>query len=168
MKRFLLFAALTLLVLIPEARAQSLPSPSGAVVLTVRGKIMRTNTPEAALFDLSMMERLPQSEIRTHTPWTEGLQTFRGVRLVELLRLLGAKGKSLKIHALNDYQVSMNLRLFLPFDPILALRHNGDLMRIADKGPIWLIFPQDDFPDLNQAEIHDLWVWQIDQLVVEE
>lgn len=168
MRAFLLpMALLLLLVCTPGAQAQSLPPPSGPVVLTVSGAIGETNAPQAALFDLSIMNRLPQATLRTHTPWTEGQQVFEGVRLVDLLRLLKSKGKSLTVHALNDYQVELELRLFLPFDPLLALRHNGEPMRIADKGPIWLVFPQDDYPDLDQARIHDLWVWQIDRLVVE-
>lgn len=167
MRAFFLPMALLLWVCTAGAQAQSLPPPSGPVVLTVSGAIGETNAPQAALFDLSMMNRLPQATLRTHTPWTEGQQVFEGVRLVDLLRLLKSKGKSLTVHALNDYQVELELRLFLPFDPLLALRHNGEPMRIADKGPIWLVFPQDDYPDLDQARIHDLWVWQIDRLVVE-
>ena len=168
MRAFYLPMALLLLwVCTAGAQAQSLPPPSGPVVLTVSGAIGETNAPQAALFDLSMMNRLPQTTLRTHTPWTEGQQLFEGVRLVDLLRLLKSKGKSLTVHALNDYQVELELRLFLPFDPLLALRHNGEPMLIADKGPIWLVFPQDDYPDLDQARIHDLWVWQIDRLVVE-
>jgi hypothetical protein len=150
-----------------EAGAQSLPPPTGPVILTVSGAISETNAAKTARFDRAMMNRLPQEVLRTHTPWTEGQQVFEGVRLVDLLRLLKAQGKLLTVHALNDYQVELDLRLFLPFDPLLALRHNGEEMRIADKGPIWLVFPQDDYPDLDQARVHDLWVWQIDRLVVE-
>ena len=167
MRALLLAAALLLFVCTPSAKAQSLPLPNGPVVLTVSGAIGETNAPQGALFDLSMMNRLPQAKLRTHTPWTEGQQVFEGVRLVDLLRLLKSRGKSLTVHALNDYRVELELRLFLPFNPLLALRQNGEPMRIADKGPIWLVFPQDDYPDLDQARIHDLWVWQIDRLVVE-
>lgn len=148
----------------------SLPRPEGPVILTVRGAIGEPNTPAgaepAARLDRALLERLPQSTVQTTTPWTEGLQRFEGVRLLELLRLLKAKGTVVSLGALNDYRVTMDLRQYAPFNPLLALKHNGDPMRIADKGPIWLVFPQDDYPELDQAGVHDLWVWQLREIVV--
>jgi hypothetical protein len=142
------------------ADAQSkLPKPSGQVILSDGMNWVQ--------FDRAMLERLPQSRLETNTPWTEGPQSFEGIRLVELLRLLEAGGKEITISALNDYSVTMNLQRYAPFGPLLAMRHNGEPMRIADKGPIWLVFPQDDFPELDQAQVHDLWVWQIHEIVVE-
>ena len=168
----LAMAMAVLCVLPGAADAQSkLPKPSGQVILSVKGAIGQSNTLDGGVnevrFDRAMLERLPQSRLETNTPWTEGLQRFEGIRLVELLRLLEAGGKEITLSALNDYSVTMNLRRYAPFDPLLALRHNGEPMRIADKGPIWLVFPQDDFPELDQAQVHDLWVWQIREIVVE-
>ena len=154
------------------ADAQSkLPKPSGQVILSVKGDIAVNNAGQDGMncvqFDRAMLEHLPQSRLETNTPWTEGPQSFEGIRLVELLRLLEAGGKEITISALNDYSVTMNLQRYAPFGPLLAMRHNGEPMRIADKGPIWLVFPQDDFPELDQAQVHDLWVWQIHEIVVE-
>ena len=151
----------------PAAHAQSLPKPSGPVILSVSGKVGEVNDGDAARFDLAMLDRLPQSEVATHTPWTEGEQRFSGVRLGELLRLLEAAGSELTLHALNDYSVDMDLRRYIAFGPLLATRRNGQTMAIADKGPVWLVFPEDDYPELNAARVHDLWVWQLTEIRVE-
>jgi len=169
----LLLSLAVFLILDAGAKAaySGLPEPQGAVLLTVKGEIGQGNGledgMESARFDRAMLERLPQSSLVTTTPWTEGPQRFDGVRLVELLRLLEAGGKKIRLIALNDYSVTMSLQRYAPFDPLLALTRNGKRMRIAEKGPIWLVFPQDDFPELNQARVHDLWVWQLRELVVE-
>jgi hypothetical protein len=168
-----LAVAIALLGLGPVAAfAQAkISKPSGPVILSVKGDIGQSNTDKGGMncvqFDRAMLERLPQSSLETNTPWTEGLQRFEGIRLVELLRLLEAGGKEITISALNDYSVTMNLQRYAPFGPLLAMRHDGEPMRIADKGPIWLVFPQDDFPELDQAQVHDLWVWQIQEILVE-
>jgi hypothetical protein len=105
-------------------------------------------------------------QITTHTPWTEGLQVFRGVSLVALLEAVEASGKLIELQALNDYSITMDLRRFLPYQPLVAYERNGEPMPVFDKGPLWLVFPQDDNPAINRAEVHDLWVWQLSRITV--
>lgn len=47
---------------------------------------------------------------------------------------------------------------------ILAYRMNGELLRIRDKGPLWVIYPQDDFPDLKTKQTQAKWVWQVKEI----
>lgn len=88
--------ALSVLILVgcaaagPTRAADTLPMPAGEVVLTVTGAITASNDGASAVFDLAMLEALPQAEIETETPWTDGMTTFTGFRLADLLSLLGA------------------------------------------------------------------------------
>jgi hypothetical protein len=87
------FAALILVGLAaagPVRAADALSLPAGEVVLTVTGAITASNDGASAVFDLAMLEALPQAEIETETPWTDGMTTFTGFRLADLLSLLGA------------------------------------------------------------------------------
>ena len=49
--------------------AIALEPPAGPPVLSVSGNIGERNTPDAAEFDLAMLEKLPQHSITTTVPW---------------------------------------------------------------------------------------------------
>src|SRR5688500_440454 len=83
--------------------AEPLPLPKGPVVLTVSGKIERTNGSGVALFDMEMLEALGKASFATRSEVSEMPQLFEGVPLRSLLERIGAQGKSLRASALNDY-----------------------------------------------------------------
>ena len=35
-----------------------------------------------------------------------------------------------------------------------------------DKGPVWIVFPRDDYPLLDDPRVDLLWVWQLDAIEV--
>src|SRR3546814_13646263 len=86
----------------PSHAANALPQPVGEIVLTVSGAITVRNDGDSAVFDMAMLEALPQAEIKTETPWTEGMTTFTGFKLADLLALLGTASTNLRAFALND------------------------------------------------------------------
>ena len=130
------------------------------------GKIAVTNGDDKAAFDLAMLEAVGITKTKTSTAWTEGQPQFEGVMLKALLDRLGASGETVTAVALNDYKVEIPLADFTKFPVILAYRMNGELLRIRDKGPLWIIYPQDDFPALKNKETQSKWVWQVKELRV--
>src|SRR5918912_2298538 len=98
------FLAGSLAVCWSTAQAAPLAAPSGPVVLSISGRINRSNAPGRADFDLAMLAALPQHEIVTHTPWHSGVQSFSGPLLREVLAQAGAGGRMLVATALNDYR----------------------------------------------------------------
>lgn len=139
--------------------------PANPVILTVSGEL--DCCPEGmAYFDLERLDALVQTELNTLTPWTEHLDSYTGVRLSELLSALGAKGNNLEALALNDYSTHFNTEASLQYPVILATRKNGQLMRIRDKGPLWIIYPLSDYPELRKEEYHHAMVWQLKSLKV--
>lgn len=158
---------LALFALAPAtASAQTLPAPAGAPILEITGRISVTNGDAKARFDLAMLESLGVSRIRTSTAWTNGQQNFEGVSLKTLLERVGAFGTQIEAIALNDYKVEIPVSDFSRWPAILAYRHNGELMRVRDKGPLWIVYPQDDFPALNTKEMQGRWAWQVKELRV--
>ena len=146
-------------------RAEDLAAPSGAVVLTVSGAISKPNTGHEAAFDLAMLEALPKKEIRTTTPWTDGVTTFEGFALKDLLGAVGATGETLHAVALNDYATD------LPASDaergvVIAYKVNGDYISVREKGPLWVIYPFDDQPDLKTETIYGRSIWQLTRLEV--
>ena len=162
---FLAARALAVMLLcVGVAHAQALPKPQGPVLLTVTGKIKATNADGKAEFDLAMLEGVGRATIETSTAWTEGKGRFEGVLLSKLVERVGATGDTAVTIAINDYKVEIPVADFARYPVILAYRMNGDLLKIRDKGPLWIIYPQDDHPELKTKETQAKWVWQVKEI----
>lgn len=144
----------------------SLPRPAGPVVLTVTGAIARTNAPGKAEFDVAMLEALGVENLTTSTSWTDGRQRFEGVRASQVLKAVGAEGTIVEATAVNDYTAEIPVEMFRDFPVLLALRQNGKMLTVRDKGPVWIVFPRDDYPELNDPRIDIRWVWQLSSIAV--
>ncbi|QLC72946.1 oxidoreductase [Pseudomonas sp. LPB0260] len=118
-------------------------------------------------YDLAALEAMDSTNLLTHTSWTDGLQRFTGVRASLLLAAVEQPGASVRALALNDYEIRMSVKDLTDYPVIIAYKRNGEYMAIRDKGPLWIIFPQDDHPELTGLETDQKMVWQLRQLVVE-
>lgn len=147
--------------------AADLPQPEGPVVLTLEGGIGVTNRDGAADFDRAMLRDVGWREIESYTDWTEGLQSFGGVPLAALLERVEADGETLHAVALNEYAAELPLADAAEHDVLLAMTRDGEPMSVREKGPIWIVYPQDE-PAGELANLHnDKMVWQLRTLIVE-
>ena len=144
-----------------------LPAPEGPVILVVNGNVAVTNSEEGAAFDRQMLEDLGMTELETSTPFTDGVQVFKGVVARKVLERVGAEGTEVVAAALNDYTVSLPMSDFENYDVLLATEMNGEEMRVSDKGPIWIVYPRDDHPELQERRVSERWVWQLKSLRVQ-
>ncbi|UXI03304.1 oxidoreductase [Photobacterium sp. TY1-4] len=158
--------ALSFITITRPGSAAPLPPPQETVILTVSGQIEQTNALHQAQFDRQMLLQLPQSTITTQTPWTEKAHVYEGVLLRDFLHYVGAQGHTLSATALNDYQTQIDLDVIQPYPVLLALKENGRLMRVRDKGPIWIIYPLSEHPELDQPQHHEDMIWQLRTLDV--
>jgi hypothetical protein len=104
----------------------ALDAAQGEVLLSVTGAVTETNAGDAAEFDLAMLEGFEAVEIETTTIWTEGVQTFVGVELDDLLAAIGAEGETLRAIAANDYAVDIPVADAVDGGPIIAYLRNGE------------------------------------------
>jgi hypothetical protein len=146
--------------------AAPLPAPTGPVVLTVTGAIANTNNGTAAEFDMAMLDALARHTTVTKTPWYDGPQTFSGPLGAAVLEAVGASGKTLKVLALNDYESEIPASDFTDYTVILATALNGKPMSIRDKGPIFVIYPFDEQPSLNNETYYGRSAWQVKSIEV--
>lgn len=142
------------------ARAE-LPEPQGTVLLTISGLIDETNIEDRAEFDRNMLQRIGMVELKTQTPWTEGEANFNGVPLAQLLDAVGTKGTSIYAVAANDYKADIPIAVLKEAGAILAMRMNGQDLTLRDKGPLWIVFPWSEQPELDRIEIYNYAVWQL-------
>jgi hypothetical protein len=162
----LALSAIVLAAVPAAARAASLASPAGDIVLTIDGKIGAENSPGRADFDMDMLRAMPAVTIRTTTPWTEGAMEFEGVLLKDVFAAVAASGKSVKAAALNDYIADVNVDTVVSAGAILAYRMNGAEISVRDKGPLWIMFPFDQKPELKSEVIYSQSVWQLRKMTV--
>lgn len=146
--------------------AYAAPSPDSAV-LKIEGAISSPSHQAQALWDSAMLDQLPVHEIKTHTPWYDEAKTFRGPLLQDVLAKVGATGKQLTITALNDYSVQVPTSDAEQYQVILARTMNGKPLSVRDKGPLFLVYPFDQYPELQNKLYYGRAIWQISAIKVE-
>lgn len=148
--------------------AAPLATPKDKTILEVAGQINTANKDSTAVFDREMLEGLGMETVTTTTPWHTGPQKFEGVRLSKLMELVGAKGKTIKAVALNDYVTQIPIEDFEKFNPILALKREGEYMPVRDKGPLFIVYPYDSKSELKSQTYYGRSAWQLKRLEVLE
>ncbi len=164
--RLLACAGVLLVATSETVPAQPLPEPSGRVILEISGKITRANPSGRVRFDLKGLESLGITKLTTSTPWTEGKPVFEGVRVRDLLKAVGAEGMTVTPVALNDYKLDIPRDDFEKYPVILAYRMDGEELKIREKGPLWIVYPRDEYPELDNRLIRSRWVWQVKEIVI--
>jgi hypothetical protein len=159
------FAGSALAILLWITPAAALDKPEGDVILTVKGQISETNSSSGAAFDMQMLSALPQTRFETTTRWTDKA-TFDGVLLKDLLVAVGANGKEIVATALNDFSTTIPVEDISEVPVLIAVRVNGRLMKVRDRGPLWIVYDVDKRPDLKNIHTERKMVWQLKDLTI--
>lgn len=162
----LLMALAGLWLIAAPARAEHLHPPTGDVVLIVSGAIGLTNVAGEAHLDRAMLEEIGLEQFATTTLWTDGPQVFEGVSLHRLMEHLRAQGHTLRVEALNDYEIEIPASEVEKGGPLLAMRVNGVSLSPRDKGPIWMVFPYDSDARFRTDLTYARSVWQLGRIEI--
>ncbi|WP_051960550.1 molybdopterin-dependent oxidoreductase [Devosia riboflavina] len=157
--------ALFLITLAP-ATAVEMALPTGTEILEVNGSITSSNADGKAIFDLEMLDTLPQRVTKAITPWYTGEREFSGVIISDLLEYLGASGDNVTFTALNDYAAEIPMEELENLPIILATRVDGQELSVRDKGPLFVIYPFDLDSALYNEVIFGRSVWQVASVTV--
>ena len=113
-------------------------------------------------FSREQLLSLPQQEISTTLPWVDGESVYSGVTLLAVLESMDLPvSAQVTFVALNDYKVAVTKEDFYDYQPIIAIKQNGEFMSVRDKGPYWLIYPLSARPDIDNTDFHAKMIWQI-------
>lgn len=148
-------------------QAIALEVPEGPVILVVSGKVGQPNVGDEAHFDKAMLEALAQHETITHTPWYDGEVSFSGPLGRAILEAADAEGEYIRVVALNEYAATIPVSDFENYDVIFAMQANGQALRVRDQGPLFVIYPFDEHPELLNEEVLMRSVWQVARIDVE-
>jgi len=158
----LLLCLVWLLCLPSSAVAEeALPVPSGEVLLTISGNIDFPNVEDEARFDREMLMAIAPTEIETRTPWHADRGRYEGPLLREVLAAAGVRSERVLIQALNDYEAEIPLAELHDYDVILAMSRNGSPMQIREFGPLFVLYPFDDHPELHNESVRFRSVWHV-------
>lgn len=159
-------ALLTLFAISHSASAESIPQPIGPVILTITGKIQNTQNGNTIRLDLNQLKALRSDTFNLQTRWSDTVHSYHGPLLTAVLKYVGAQGSHLQLTALNDYTTEINQNYIDKYEPILAWEEDGRQLSVREKGPLWLLLPNDKFPELN-AEVHSgRMIWQLSQIEI--
>lgn len=112
-------------------------------------------------FDQAALEAVGRVEIRTNTPWDEGIVRYEGPLLRDLMAYVGMGDIDIEVLALNEYSSVVPHRDMRDTDVILAVRKNGEYMPISDKGPAFILYPFDSDSRLRDRIYYARSVWQV-------
>lgn len=138
------------------------PIYAASPVLTIKGKIANGERS----FTLKQLKQLPSLEVKTETIWTDEAHTYTAISVKQLLENVNAQGDTLKLIALNDYSVEVPVKTLIEHDAFIAYKQDGKRMRIRDKGPLWILYPFSDKPEINTPVYQSHSVWQLKSIEV--
>ncbi len=165
--RHALLALFLMLVAAPAAQAQELPKPKGEVILSITGKITHTNAEGRADFDRDMLVNLGLVEVKTSHSWADKPTVFEGIPAARLLAAVGATGARIKAVAINNYAIELEAAELRKYPVVLAMKADGTELRRRDRGPLWIVYPRDQFPELKDEKHNFKWIWQLRSLDIQ-
>lgn len=165
LRAFVTLALGTLMGLHPLFAAAGEPiAPVQVVALpgTPKGTFTWVGQGSSRTVSIADIEALPMVRVVTQTPWEEGVFQFEGVLLSDFLEWTGAAdAASITVRGQDGYSAEIPRSDWTKWPLILATRQDGKPLEVRSRGPARIIYPIDQFPDLDADEYAHRAVWLI-------
>jgi hypothetical protein len=113
-------------------------------------------------YDLAALQALPQTEYTTENGFIDSASVFSGPLLRDVLELSDLHDEdTITLKAANDYKISYPVSDATDYDVIIATQMDGVVMSVREKGPLWLMYPFSDFPELSDGIFKSRIIWQL-------
>ena len=159
--------ALPIILTTIETASADIPKPDGTPLLIITGKITKTNVGGEAQLDRKTLQLIGMEKLTTSNQFEPGVHTYEGVLLGNLLTFLGATGTRLIATALDGYSVEIPRHDAERYPVIIAMIRNGQPMTVRDRGPLWIIYPIDQFKELKDEKYSSRSIWQLNRIDVQ-
>ncbi|WP_260260397.1 hypothetical protein [Vibrio intestinalis] len=137
---------------------------------SVFGNELKIHLPDQTTITLDkaqIEQEFKQTSFNTVLPWFETHHQFSGILVSQLLEKYDASDAfAVSFIALNDYSSTTSIEDIEKYAPIIATTMDGKPMKVRHKGPYWLVYNLDEYPNINHANYHSQMVWQIDEIVI--
>lgn len=131
-----------------------------SIVLTIHGNI-EDQKEDIIELDLLSLTNLQSTTITTNQPWTDEPREYTGVRVSTLLKHIGAESSDFEAIASNEYVYVLRDIDFDKYPILVAYKINGDFLDTRKLGPLLIVFPFDDYPELLNESNKAASVWQL-------
>ena len=145
----------------------TLKEPESRPILRVSGNIKVSKDGTTAFFDYAQLKTFKQHELKAKRPWFDDERTHTGPLLKDVLDFLQAKEANLKVIAHNSYTNEIPYEDIRDIDILLAIDKDGMPMRVRDKGPVYITYPFEDNPELQDERYYGRSVWMLKSIEVQ-
>ena len=136
---------------------------------TLQGQIA---TGKLVQLSLTQLETLAKASIWTTEPHntknSKEIVNFRGVAVSKLLDKFGVAPEVTEVTfvSYDGYRATVNLSDLRQYPIIIALERNNQLLSRSDGGPLYLVFPYTQFPQLQQKYPDRFWAFYLTDMVI--
>ncbi|TDR80173.1 hypothetical protein DFP86_10527 [Paludibacterium purpuratum] len=129
-------------------------------MLTIGGNVARP-----VVIRIDALNALPMHTITTRTPWA-ARASYTGPLLKDVLEWVGAHGQAVIFSAYDDYSVTIPVSDFNKYQVILAIKKNGKPLTVREKGPVRVVYPMEQFKELQTMNTDSKMIWYVNQIFV--
>lgn len=132
----------------------------------------QTATGKPVQLSLSKLEALAKTSVWTKEPHNtsnpDAIVHFRGVAASTLLDEVGVAPNVTEVTfvARDGYRSTVELADLRRYPIIIALERNGEKIPRSDGGPLYLVFPYQTFPSVQQKYPDRFWAFYLTDMVV--
>lgn len=153
--------AAMLLALVPHLGLAQATGHSETMLTLVRG----ANSDDSRALTLADLEEMPQTTIMTANEFTDGVVAYQGPLARDVIKRFGLDAsEKIRFVASNDYSIDIPTRDLMDYDVVLALRADGERLSRRTRGPIWLMYPISDHPELQDPIFNSRLIWQVERM----
>nr|WP_163502308.1 molybdopterin-dependent oxidoreductase [Halomonas socia] len=118
---------------------------------------------------LADLKAYPQRSVTGFIPDVDDQEAeWTGVSLASLLKGLGEPLPArLTASAMDSYREAIPGSDLEVYDPIIAYQRNGEYLNISQRGPLVIMYPYGEHPELLTRVFFSRTVWQLDELRLE-
>ncbi|MDO6963315.1 hypothetical protein [Rhizobium alvei] len=115
-----------------------------------------------------MLEKLPAREFEALLPGMDDrFHKVKGPLLREIVALTGWTGESISAVAIDKYETEIPMADLDRFDVITAMEVDGKVLTVRNKGPLWIVYPTKDHPELQLDPIYEgRSIWQLKEIEI--
>ncbi len=107
-------------------------------------------------------EAVGVTEIKTRLVGeTDDMTSVRGARFSAILDHFGIKADMVRVTGLDEYSAELPVNELQRYPVILAYEIDGERLTVRSKGPVWVIYPFDDYPEIEDQVREARSVWQV-------
>jgi hypothetical protein len=136
-----------------------LPAIRGDSIFEITGSVVSDS---AFPVDTSILESIGTIKYSVEDPYENETVEYEGVLLESLFDQFGGEASTeVAITAIDDYVQTIPRADAEKWPIILALKVNGAYAPEDHRGPSMIVYPYDQFPELEPTQYDPFWIWQI-------